>query len=358
MARGVSWATRKYADDAAEHQRNVVLAVTHLQYLLDIENVKLPPDHRFFIGQAARDALKPRGVGFFREWLLIHNLGRFEFVPDSALMVSEFRPPFDVREATYFLRDNPPGLQNKQLYESVHEFVADFCRNRPLYGRCRIYCHNDVNFCTRLEYPMMFHEVLPLRGAEAHETVVYFRDTISTALLFGHFGVASQILHHRGAESWIRADSLNLRTETVPNEDVLRERPMIADSQIALDSPEHVTHAACLLEGFFMKYYMVGDESDGADRASFPHLEFISRYLFAREWGPKYGEIALDKTLNKWQAVDRIKDQIYLNELPPWLRILAILKIGHLCKDFAIQFYQYCNPNATRIGFGVTGRKA
>ena len=354
-ARKASWATRAFSYEAFEFQQSVSAALKKLEEGVAQENKWKFPVYQVVIDDEAKKILKPRGAGFFREWPLSHNMDRLEYVPDSALMMTAFTHVFSLEEAREFLMHNLPGPRNKDHYVSVDEMVADFLKNRPLYGQMRTYRCDDVNFCTRLEYPMNYDEVFPHRGAAAFETVVYFRDTVSTALLYGQFGVASQILHHRGG--WIRSDHPLLFSSLDLNVPVLQKHPMIADSAIASGNPAHVAHAACLLEGYYLKYYVEKDESDGEPFDSFPHLPFIQRWLFELEWGPKYGAIARDDNLGHHEAIREIKDKIFGEELPPWMRLFAGYKVGHLCRDFADQFHMYCNPGRLRIAPGVTGRQ-
>ena len=83
-------------------------------------------------------------------------------------------------------------------------------------------------------------------------------------------------------------------------------------------------------------------------------------FMASLESPPKYyiiGAVGSDQTIRCCFRSQKIKDKIFVEELPPWMRLFAGYKVGHLCRDFADQFHMYCNPGRLRIAPGVTGRQ-
>ena len=313
----------------------------HLVYCRSVEASKkrLEDRHRVkygdgppFVGPLAYHMLKPRGVGYFVEWLLQPSLRRYEFFHDTALTESQWIRwvPTEKERCLTSLGQIP---NNKDFFGSVSEWAREWVNLHPDYDSTRKVLFEGRNFCHRFEYSVVINPFNNIPSGM--ETLVYFRDTLSTALLFGHWGTACRIAEETGG--WVfNTRPLLWRTSGF-------EKRGVVFTTIREPSMYELSHTCCFLEGAFRDYFFlerVGPMDDAC-------RQIQANILFPFDWSEKFRERT--ETPRAEEVVVRlVAEALFSQEFPPWLKEdTHRFNAERMAHEIAHLFYKWCRDHPT-----------
>ena len=203
----------------------------------------------------------------------------------------------------------------------------------PGVARRRTYVRDNVQFCARIEY----QRENPFPGANTH-VYVYFRDTLSLALLNGDYEVAALIVRS-GIGRW----TYNTSQRVTQGLDEMVENCLTLltpHERRRRDRLREVSHTACFLEGYFRQWFHPYAEN----RIAIPE-SFVETFLFAEEWSDKYREIANYPHKSSITHRRLLKEAIMQRELPEWIGRRYPVEGEEMCRQLGLRLYTYIQAN-------------
>ena len=288
-----------------------------------------------FIGPLAFQHLKPQNTGYFVEWFLQPEIKRFEFFHDTALVDSHWYE-WGKAEKRGCLYTVGQIEINKDYYGSVGHWAQAWANTGPIYGSTRRVLFEQNNFCHRFEYPASmrpFPHIPP-----DMETVVYFRDTLSLALLYGHWETAQTISDIVGG--W----TFNRQPQEWEANVIGKESAIF--SVISTPSMQELSHTCCFIEGVYREFRWV-DRSDPTiiEPMSQACIRLLTDTVIRFDWAAKYREL-MSVCTNRNTVISVMKEAIFCREFPPWLQTMAVRpKSMSLASEMAQILFEWCDQN-------------